>query len=520
MYIEYWDKLRIKALSSQEKCDWFDVYNNGLLEDRGYSQKKLSIEEVLEINKKIKNEYFEYLESLVEDSNFQFYTVLKDDSKKIVSLSRLIKRDQVIYIAGLETHRDFRRIGYAKQVLQATIKKAFEEAYESIHSVVRNWNIASIKTHESLGFKVSENKGDNLVYSLNNINQIIKPIFEEFLDTKILSLRLLNERTQLDDIRFNYEIITESAKYVGKLHSNSFTKVNRLFETAKLINIYNDTGYFTPKYIVSIRFGIAHNYNIFGRIYCLWVEEYKSHLTISEVLIKDANALKKIEKLKMTQVPEYIGKIASFTKNLNYDTYGPYRLFQAFDTSSSVDEYEEYLSKAYNLLMNDIQIDMTTLQKVYKGFFKLRKHIKKRYSDLPYAVFQSDLQDDNVLIDEDYNFVGLIDFNLAGREKVITYLINELAYQELESIHKFWVDDIYINRYLDIFKEQLRIFQKFYQFNDLEKELFTDLYKAIIPFKFYPLTEIIGHFKLGNIEEVNFRLKWMEKILELDIQFF
>ena len=95
----------------------------------------------------------------------------------------------------------------------------------------------------------------------------------------------------------------------------------------------------------------------------------------------------------------------------------------------------------------------------------------------------------------------------------------EKAYQELEKIDELWIDDRYIEHHINFFKEQLVTFEKFYTFNSIEIELFTDLYKAIIPFKFYPLTEIIGYFKLGAIDEVNYRLKWMEKILDLDVKF-
>ena len=518
MYLEYWNATKIEQLTSQEKSNWFDVYNASLLEDRGYSLDKLN-EEELEIAKaKIKSDYYEYLESLPKDSNFQFYTLLLDDSQNILSQCRLVKRNNVAYIAGLETHRNYRHKGYAKEVLQATIKKAFEQGNKSIHSVVRKWNEASIQTHKSLGFSISENKGDNLVLSLNNVNLIIIPIFEEFLDSKLASCKLISQRIDINDIRFNFEIITNSTKYVGKLHSNSFTKVSRIYQTNKLINIYNNTGYPTPKYIESQRYGLAHNYNVFGRNYCLWVEEFKGNLTVSEVLKKNPDAVKKIEELKITQIPKYIGEIASHTKNLKYNTNGPYRLFQNFDNISPIDKYEEYLNKVYNLLKNDININLNVLKKVYNSFFTIRKRLVKKYNDLPYAVFQSDLQDDNVLIDEEFNLVGVIDFNLAGREKVLTYLINELAYQELKTIKGLWVEESYIDYYINVFKDQLVTFKKYYTFNSLEKELFTDLYKVIIPFKYFPLTEIIDFFKTRDYDEVNYRIKWMEKILDLDLK--
>jgi hypothetical protein len=486
MYLEYWDLSRIEGVSSKEKL------NIG---------------------------YYEYLESFAKDSSFQFCTLLLDESGKVLSQCRLVKRNSIVYIAGLETKSKNRRKGYAKEVLQATIKRAFEQGNNSIHSVVRNWNEASINTHVSLGFSISENKGDNLVLSLNNVKLIIVPIFEEFLDTKLVSCKLISERTDLEDIRFNFEIETETTKYVGKLHSNSFTKVSRIYDTNKLINIYNEIGYSTPKYIESSRYGIAHNYNVFGRNYCLWVEEFKDFETVSEIIQKSPDALKEIEILKINQIPKYIGEIASLTKNLKYNTNSPYRLFQSLDSITAIDEYEVYLNKANKLLESNIYIDMMTLKEVTNRFHSIRQHLKQSYDNLPYAVFQSDLRNENILVDEEYNFQGVIDFNLAGREKVLTYLINELAYRELKSIKELWLEDSYIENHLGIFKDQLKIFMDYYTFNSLEKEMFVDLYKAIIPFKFYPLTDLMNCFKEQDYDEVNYRLKWMKKILDLEIKF-
>ena len=42
--------------------------------------------------------------------------------------------------------------------------------------------------------------------------------------------------------------------------------------------------------------------------------------------------------------------------------------------------------------------------------------LKETYYDLPFSVFQADFNDTNVLVDEDGTFVGVLDFNCAGRD--------------------------------------------------------------------------------------------------------
>ena len=134
MYTEYWTKEHIKELTIEEQSAWFDAYNHGLEMDRGYYLDKMSKQTSQVLKNNIEKEYLKYLKQLTEDKNFLFYTILLNEEKRIISLCRLMKRENTIYISGLETHRDYRQRGFAKQVLVETIKHAFELGYDSIHS--------------------------------------------------------------------------------------------------------------------------------------------------------------------------------------------------------------------------------------------------------------------------------------------------------------------------------------------------------------------------------------------------
>ncbi|MCK5732427.1 MAG: GNAT family N-acetyltransferase [Tenericutes bacterium] len=270
MHIEYWDKPKIESLSLKEKLFWFDVYNHELEKDRGYNLANLEAIETEVLQVKIKKDYLSSLESLNGDNNFMFLTILYD-LDRIVALCRVIKRDGIIYIAGLETHRDYRVLGYGKKVLFETISKIFSEKYDSIHSVIRKWNKSSIKTHLSAGFMITEDKGDNLLLSLGNIKYLVKPMIEEFVDNKIDKISLLSENFIVLNARYNFDISFNNKRYVAKLHSNDENTFSKIIQnTKKTHNIR-----INPLYFESRKYGYTHKFHLYGKEYWLWIEKYE-----------------------------------------------------------------------------------------------------------------------------------------------------------------------------------------------------------------------------------------------------
>lgn len=57
-----------------------------------------------------------------------------------------------ILIAGVETHPDYRRRGYAGFLLQAALDDLSRQGYKTVYSHVRKNNTASRRLHESVGF--------------------------------------------------------------------------------------------------------------------------------------------------------------------------------------------------------------------------------------------------------------------------------------------------------------------------------------------------------------------------------
>ena len=149
-----WDKEKLKSLTNYEKQAWFDVYNNGLVEDRGFSLEDPTIDQ---IKKEIKQDYFNFLHEYTRSADFRAYFLLVEDGK-IVSLCRVLPKT-ILYLEGVETHRDVQNRGYATMLLKEVINYLKEADYMCVRSNVAKNNNASIKIHQKLGFfKYDETK--------------------------------------------------------------------------------------------------------------------------------------------------------------------------------------------------------------------------------------------------------------------------------------------------------------------------------------------------------------------------
>lgn len=269
MKITFWDKAMITNLSDAQRESWFDVYNHELEQDRGINIEKLNQAELESVQATIKQEYFQYLESLIIDKNFQYFTVLTDQFDNILSLCRLIKREGSLYIGGLETHRDHRNNGYARQVLSKTVRKAFNEGYSVVYSVIRVWNKPSIKAHERVGFRIIETKGDSVVLSLGNISFLSMAIIEEFMGDKVTDFTLMSDHFDDQDHDSYFDFRCKENRYVAKMKSASKEKTSEIFKYIKS----NQTE--AAKLFESKAYGYTHKFHIHGRDYWLWVENYK-----------------------------------------------------------------------------------------------------------------------------------------------------------------------------------------------------------------------------------------------------
>lgn len=154
MEFRIWYGESIGSISQKEIDMWFDIYNNELFEDRGYDITFMPLNEVEELFKRLKSEYVDYLMSLQEDPAFLFYVILENDFEMYVSHARVITRDGLYYIEGLETHRDMYNKGYATAVINKICEIALEDNIKEVYANIYYLNEPTIKTFKKCGFKV------------------------------------------------------------------------------------------------------------------------------------------------------------------------------------------------------------------------------------------------------------------------------------------------------------------------------------------------------------------------------
>jgi len=177
---EIWNKKKVSQLTNKDIDLWFDVLNNGLVEDRGY---QLNDSNIKRIKAEIKSDYVEYLKGCPKDDSFINYYVLRNDLGTILSICRVISKDSQYYLEGLETHRDYQEKGFASQLLTKVLHDLKRNNIKKIHSLVRNHNEKSINFHEKHGFLASEKDDLNTRYGLDVEEQLRKKLFDQWAST-------------------------------------------------------------------------------------------------------------------------------------------------------------------------------------------------------------------------------------------------------------------------------------------------------------------------------------------------
>ncbi|MFA5526858.1 MAG: GNAT family N-acetyltransferase [Acholeplasmataceae bacterium] len=159
---EVWSKDKITILSIIEKEQWFDVLNDKLEEDRKIS---LDDPELLHKQKEIKNDYMKYLESCPNHHDFYKYYIYKNQNK-IISVCRINIYQGKHILEGLQTHRDYYRMGFATKLIQGMICDLKKEGIKTLYSKARIWNNASNALQIKLGFTRYDQVENDYLYSI------------------------------------------------------------------------------------------------------------------------------------------------------------------------------------------------------------------------------------------------------------------------------------------------------------------------------------------------------------------
>lgn len=292
-------------------------------------------------------------------------------------------------------------------------------------------------------------------------------IFQIFLNDKPINFEVIN--TSRGDSDFRETVIAElkdNKKIVIKLSDNDFTSSDKIHAWSKCADEYRKLGYYCPRILCS-KDGSFPIVKYKGHNCVVYAEEYAKFNTV-ESRTNDTECDTRLRAQYMKSAFVMTAKIAA--EKLDFTEYpSVYCLFDRFCPSDAVDEVLENALewKKYAETLSDVFQEQ--VKRIWIRWNDNRKSLEQIYHDLPVSVFQADLNPSNLLIDNSENFVGIIDFNLCGKDVFLNYMLREIC----------WYSDS--EEELDYILDILKIVSEYYVFSDLEKRAVPLLYRCIKP---------------------------------------
>jgi hypothetical protein len=316
-----------------------------------------------------------------------------------------------------------------------------------------------------------------------------------YYDTDVTMVQTLDLCRGDDDYRKVYIVDDGNRKLVVKYLSNTFSDRRRIEGWFALMNEYRKTGLYCPAVIPNRQGELLHCDTKDGRDYYTYAEEYSIYETaehIGEEKCKDAQG----HNCFTPDVMRSLGKISSAKLNL-LDWPSAYCLLEPFCAPDTTDEGTECAIAFVNYVRDNIPSYLQRAERLLDMYYKRQEELKAVYHMLPTSCFQADLNDGNILLDSDNNFVGLIDFNLCRKEPILNYAVREALwgvsdkrlFGEKDSRLYFYDNELDELR-IKLFLENIGYIQEYYEFNEFEKEVFPILFRYINSFWWFHLEEI------------------------------
>ncbi|MCM1542716.1 MAG: hypothetical protein NC121_15835 [Blautia sp.] len=276
-------------------------------------------------------------------------------------------------------------------------------------------------------------------------------------------------------------------KIVIKITDNAFTTPERVHGWAETMEAYIASGYYCPRIIRNRKGAYTADILVDGRKCLVYAEEFSRY--------KTADSFPKSEITRgglhtfSDDALRTIGVIGA--KHL--DTAAFPSGFCILETFSPLDPCDEVMEESlhFKKVVDEFLPQWTDrFARIWNLFEENKKELEKIYPSLPVSVFQGDLNDTNILLDDHGNFVGMLDFNLCGRDTVLNYLFREILLEY--DIHG---NDIFYSQKANeettaLFLSKVRLAGETYPFSEAEKNAAPLVYRYLRPFWWRPSHEI------------------------------
>lgn len=306
-----------------------------------------------------------------------------------------------------------------------------------------------------------------------------------------------------DDIRLTYII---NHKHV--LHCTSSKNITEEFlqDMSRLIERHLSIQIYAPMLYKNNSLNYLTKIEENDQIYNCYMEEYAPYKFINRNEVDFYQAKENI-------LP-FLGKLA--TRYTNIDLSKSFSMWSIIDIpvfNEEIDEKQENINELCMYLSDDLK------QRIQYLNNQARKHIKKYFHLLPRCVFQGDLNLSNVLVNEQNEFKGIIDFNMFGTDVNINCFLNESMYYIEEDDFDSYKAQKLIEKIDQIQEKLMSKILEYYSLNEIELKVYED-YKFIIMIGFYPnVMQMIELIKKDDSTQViqflellcnHYEMKWLE----------
>lgn len=327
-----------------------------------------------------------------------------------------------------------------------------------------------------------------------------------YFDTEMTDFEIKDSSHGDTDFRKAYIVRSGSSQIVIKYFSNSFSDRERIVGWFRLMDEYRKIGLYCPAIIKNRHGELLYSHTENGREYHVYAEEFS--------VFQTAEQLGAEKHQYMPDALRALGRIAS--KHLDFlDFPSAYCLLEPFARTDTTDEQTECALLFLDYVKQHLPHHVSRTEKLLRLFYKNKEECRTIYDSLPSSCFQADLNSSNILLDVDHRFVGLFDFNLCGKEKILNYAMREALWATYQSClvdkdnnYIFYFDKKLDDIRMKDFLKNMSYIAETYPFSDEEKKAFPILLRYINTFWWYSLSELEAFGK--DNEKMEKMLDWFE----------
>ncbi len=316
-----------------------------------------------------------------------------------------------------------------------------------------------------------------------------------YYDTEVSDVQTIDLCRGDNDYRKVYIVDNGQRKLVIKYLSNTFSDNNRISGWFQTMEAYRKIGLYCPSIVPNIAGELLHCDTVDGRKYYTYAEEFSIYKT-AEQFEKNSYKDEQGRNCFTQDVMRSLGKIAAARLDF-LDWPSSYCLLEPFCAPDTTDEQTECALEFVKYIEENLPHHLPRAKMLLDMYYKCQEELAKIYGTLPTSCFQGDLNESNILLDENKKFVGLIDFNLCGKEPVLNYAVREALwwayddrlYGEKDSclyLYSKELDDLRI----ELFLENIGYVRENYEFSALEREAFPILFRYMNSFWWHHLSEL------------------------------